>query len=489
MAVALPGLEDLRARVVLYLLGGPLLGVVVDDDDLVDDAGLEEALDHPADRIALRIGHQDDRDCFAVPHRHPVPFARAGLDQAPTATGSASGPCWSDGDRRVFLRDAERPKQLQRATAASASADRMRSCGGRPRRQKRVARLEDRPQDAVVTGQPPHRRLEDPNRRTCSPRRPSGSRSADVARCPAQAPHRRSATTTATFRTRTSPRKTRPDASFQVRPASPCAASFSPTDPARRDRRARRRENRRAPSRQRCEHRRWRVDEADRRRSRSTPGRRIRTAAVDGILVQAARAVLARPDARRRVPASICSAMPFALPRSIKPRIRRHRDSESPRATRRGSAPGPDLIRSESDLRASKPGSRIRFAPASRVSSMPARCRSRRMRRSRSTSRRSRSWRTRSRISVGARPGKRQFGRIGSCCPCAAMLTKCGGGRGRLRSMYSREVLALMRSGGTDRGDPWVRSGGDSIRGRVTRWRELPSKAPASHLVGPHRPA
>jgi hypothetical protein len=46
-----------------------VLGVVVDDEHLVDHARRVEAVDDAADRVALRVGHQHDRDFLVVPHR------------------------------------------------------------------------------------------------------------------------------------------------------------------------------------------------------------------------------------------------------------------------------------------------------------------------------------------------------------------------------------------------------------------------------------
>ncbi len=68
VSVALLGLEDLAGRGLRDLLARPRLGVVVDDDDLIDDSGREEALDDRADRIPLRIGHQHHRNALLSPH-------------------------------------------------------------------------------------------------------------------------------------------------------------------------------------------------------------------------------------------------------------------------------------------------------------------------------------------------------------------------------------------------------------------------------------
>jgi hypothetical protein len=51
-----------------HLLRGPLLGVVVDHHDFVDDARREETLDDPPDRVALGIGHQDHGKLLVFPH-------------------------------------------------------------------------------------------------------------------------------------------------------------------------------------------------------------------------------------------------------------------------------------------------------------------------------------------------------------------------------------------------------------------------------------
>ena len=70
VAVALLGLvDDPRASVLATSSLCPCLGVVVDHEDLVDDAGGEEAVDDLADRALLRVGHQSDGDFLATPHR------------------------------------------------------------------------------------------------------------------------------------------------------------------------------------------------------------------------------------------------------------------------------------------------------------------------------------------------------------------------------------------------------------------------------------
>ena len=51
-----------------HLLGGAGGGVVVDDEDLVDQAGVEELADHAGDRVLLVVGGEDDRDELALPH-------------------------------------------------------------------------------------------------------------------------------------------------------------------------------------------------------------------------------------------------------------------------------------------------------------------------------------------------------------------------------------------------------------------------------------
>ena len=58
MTVALLGLKDFAGARHGYLLGGSLLGIVVDDQHLVDDAGSVEALDHLPDRVSLGVGHE-----------------------------------------------------------------------------------------------------------------------------------------------------------------------------------------------------------------------------------------------------------------------------------------------------------------------------------------------------------------------------------------------------------------------------------------------
>jgi hypothetical protein len=67
--VALLGLEHLARRGLLDLLACAGLGVVVDDEHLVDHARPQEALDHATDRVALGVGHQDHGDCLVAPHQ------------------------------------------------------------------------------------------------------------------------------------------------------------------------------------------------------------------------------------------------------------------------------------------------------------------------------------------------------------------------------------------------------------------------------------
>jgi hypothetical protein len=68
MPVALLWLLDEPRLGARDLLAGARLGVVVDHEHLVHVAAREEALDHAPNRAALRVGHQYDRDCLAVPH-------------------------------------------------------------------------------------------------------------------------------------------------------------------------------------------------------------------------------------------------------------------------------------------------------------------------------------------------------------------------------------------------------------------------------------
>jgi hypothetical protein len=71
--VALPWLVDQPRRCLADLFPCPGLGVVVDDDHLVDHAGLEEARDDLADRVALGVGHENHGDSLAVPHELSPP--------------------------------------------------------------------------------------------------------------------------------------------------------------------------------------------------------------------------------------------------------------------------------------------------------------------------------------------------------------------------------------------------------------------------------
>ena len=94
VAVPLAVLEDHPGLGLLDLLDRAGLGVVVDDEDLVDHAGVVEALDHRADRIALGVGHQHDRDAPVTPHPDGAPIAghrfasrwRLGDPRRPTVT-------------------------------------------------------------------------------------------------------------------------------------------------------------------------------------------------------------------------------------------------------------------------------------------------------------------------------------------------------------------------------------------------------------------
>src|SRR5215218_3469446 len=70
-AVALTRLVDLARGGLGHFLAGARFRIVVDDEDLVDQAGGEKALDGGADRAPLGIRHQNHRDALPLPHPFP----------------------------------------------------------------------------------------------------------------------------------------------------------------------------------------------------------------------------------------------------------------------------------------------------------------------------------------------------------------------------------------------------------------------------------
>jgi hypothetical protein len=63
----LHGLVDLARRRLRDLVAGTGRGVVVDDQDLVNEAGGREILDGTPDGIPLVVGGQDERNDLTLP--------------------------------------------------------------------------------------------------------------------------------------------------------------------------------------------------------------------------------------------------------------------------------------------------------------------------------------------------------------------------------------------------------------------------------------
>ena len=68
VAVSLLGLEDLAGAGLLDLLGRPSWALLLTTRTSSTTPVVEEALDHPADGVALGVGHQHHRDGALVPH-------------------------------------------------------------------------------------------------------------------------------------------------------------------------------------------------------------------------------------------------------------------------------------------------------------------------------------------------------------------------------------------------------------------------------------
>src|SRR5262249_4164902 len=66
----------------------------IDHQDLVDDARVEEAVDHGTDRVAFRIGHQHDRDALATPHKVRPPLSSSILPTERWAKAPGASPRW-----------------------------------------------------------------------------------------------------------------------------------------------------------------------------------------------------------------------------------------------------------------------------------------------------------------------------------------------------------------------------------------------------------
>ena len=91
-------------------------------------AGREEALDHAPDRVALRVGHQHDRDCLAVPHR-----------DLPACLGGARAP----GSRHDTRARPSRVRidRLRLPPSPSPRSTALRRAGHPPRRRARLRGL------------------------------------------------------------------------------------------------------------------------------------------------------------------------------------------------------------------------------------------------------------------------------------------------------------------------------------------------------------